>query len=93
MRAVMPGYVNYFYKDGVTAANTKTFFTEHKILTVQSVIVKNALPTLYVQVKQISTTITTFFYMWNNPKKRTYGRVKLWNLYRVAIWKLLLQIS
>ena len=43
----MPGYVNYFYKDGVTAANTKTFFTDQKILTVQSVIVKNALLFMY----------------------------------------------
>ena len=47
IRLVMPGFVNYFYRDGETAAHTKTTFTKHKILTVQSIIVKNILLFMY----------------------------------------------
>lgn len=43
MRAVMPGYVNLFYKDGCPPAHTKPAFTNFKVLTVQGVIAKNAL--------------------------------------------------
>ena len=43
MRAVMPGYVNLFYKDGSPPAHTKPAFTNFKVLTVQGVIAKNAL--------------------------------------------------
>ena len=43
MRAIMPGYVNYFYKDGQLPTSTKSSFNEHKVLTVHSIIVKNAL--------------------------------------------------
>ena len=42
VRAIMPGYINYYYKDGVTPTHTKAFFNEHNILTVQSIIYKNA---------------------------------------------------
>ena len=43
MRAVIPGYIQYRYRDGVTAGHTKTFFNEYSILTVHGVIVVNAL--------------------------------------------------
>ena len=43
MRAVMPGFVRYFYKDGVIPSHTKPAFKEHNILTVQSIIAKNTL--------------------------------------------------
>ena len=43
MRAVMSGYVNYFYKDGKCPTHTKPGFTEHHILTVQNIILKNML--------------------------------------------------
>ena len=43
MRAVMPGYVNYFYKDGKLPAHTKTSFFNYDILTIHGVIIKNAL--------------------------------------------------
>ena len=43
MRAVMPGYVKYFYKDDSPPAHTKPAFTNFNILTVQSVIAKNAM--------------------------------------------------
>ena len=43
MRAVMAGYVNYRYKDGKIPDHTKPAFKEHGVLTVQGVIVKNAL--------------------------------------------------
>ena len=47
VRAIMPGYVNFFYKDGLNPANTKSTFTKHNIFTVQSLIVKNALIFMY----------------------------------------------
>ena len=43
IRAVMPGYTNYFYKDGVLPVHTKPFFKQYNILTVHGIIVKNAL--------------------------------------------------
>ena len=39
----MPGYVQYYYEDGITPAHTKPAFKEYKILTVQGIIAKNAL--------------------------------------------------
>ena len=42
-RAVMPGYVNYFYKDGSTPTHTKEFFNTYELLTVQNIILKNIL--------------------------------------------------
>ena len=43
IRAVMPGFVNYFYKDGVLPNQTKSAFVEFNILTVHNIIVKNAI--------------------------------------------------
>ena len=43
LRSVMPGYVTYFYKNGVMPTGTKSFFKKYNILTVQSVIAKNTL--------------------------------------------------
>ena len=43
IRAIMPGYVNYFYKEGLLPTHTKTFFTKHCILTVHNIILKNIL--------------------------------------------------
>ena len=43
LRAVVPGFVNYHYKDGKMPDHTKPFFAKHNILTVQGVIVLNAL--------------------------------------------------
>ena len=43
VRMVMPGYVNYFYKDGQLPAHTKDSFKEYEILTIHGVIVRNAL--------------------------------------------------
>ena len=43
VRAVMPGFVRYFYKDGVIPTHTKSAFSEYKILTVHNIIAKNAL--------------------------------------------------
>ena len=47
IRAVMSGYVNYRYKDGNPPEHTKSAFRLHNILTVHSVIVKNALILLH----------------------------------------------
>ena len=43
MRAVMPGFVKYFYEDGDTPTHTKNYFKDYEILTVHGVIVMNAL--------------------------------------------------
>ena len=43
MRAIMPGNVNYFYRDGQLPTSTKSSFRDYKILTVHSIIVKNAI--------------------------------------------------
>ena len=43
MRAVMPGYINFFYMDGKLPAHTKSGFSNFGVLTVQGVIVKNSL--------------------------------------------------
>ena len=43
MRAVIPGYIQYNYKDGITPGHTKEYFNEYKILTVHNIIALNAL--------------------------------------------------
>ena len=43
MRTVMPGCVNYFFNDGNVPEHTKPAFNKSGVLTVQGVIVKNAL--------------------------------------------------
>ena len=47
MRTVMSGYVNYKYRDGNPPAHTKRAFENHNVLTVHSIIVKNALILLH----------------------------------------------
>ena len=39
----MPGFINYFYKDGLPPTHTKPFFTDYNILTVHNIILKNIL--------------------------------------------------
>ena len=43
MRAVMPGCLRYFDEDEILPTHTKSAFKEYKIMTVQSIIVKNKL--------------------------------------------------
>ena len=43
LRAALPGYVNYFYKDGNVPTHTKESFGDLKILTIHSLIATNAL--------------------------------------------------
>ncbi len=43
IRAIMPGNINYYYKDGINPTHTKAFCNEHNILTAQNIIVKNIL--------------------------------------------------
>ena len=47
LRAVIPGYINYRYRDGKTPGHTKSSFKEYGILTVQGIIAKNALTLMY----------------------------------------------
>ena len=41
LRAVIPGYINYKYKDGVTPGHTKPWFLKYKILTIHNIITLN----------------------------------------------------
>ena len=43
LRGVIPGFINYKYKDGKIPGHTKQFFSEYKILTIHSIIVLNTL--------------------------------------------------
>ena len=43
LRAAIPGYVNYYYRDGVLPTHTKSYFNKFKILTVHGIIVTNTL--------------------------------------------------
>ena len=43
MRAIMPGYINYYYKEGVLPTGTKSSFNNFKILTVHGIIASNAI--------------------------------------------------
>ena len=42
LRAVIPGYINYKYKDGKTPGHTKSKFLEYKILSIHNIIAMNA---------------------------------------------------
>ena len=43
MRAAMPGYINYFYRDDVHPSHTKTSFNKYDVLSVHNIITTNAL--------------------------------------------------
>ena len=43
MRAVIPGFINYKYKDGKIPGHTKAYFSEYGILTIHNMIVFNTL--------------------------------------------------
>ena len=43
MRAVIPGFIKYFYKDGITPGHTKEYFNKYKILTIHNIITLNAI--------------------------------------------------
>ena len=43
IRALMPGKTLNYYKDGTSPCHTKPFFTEHQIMTIQSIILTNIL--------------------------------------------------
>ena len=43
IRAVIPSFINYKYKNGKLPGHTKSAFTEFKILTIQNLIVLNSL--------------------------------------------------
>ena len=43
VRIVMPGYVNFYFRDGQLSAHTNDRFKEYGILTIHGVIVKNAI--------------------------------------------------
>ena len=43
VRAVMPGFVQYFYHKGKMPAHTKPAFKKYNLLTVQNIIAKNAI--------------------------------------------------
>ena len=55
MRAVMPGYVNYFYKEGKIPTHTKESFYKYNILTIHGIIIKNALIFMHKTTPKINS--------------------------------------
>ena len=53
---VMPGFVNYFYKDGQLPSHTRNSFKEYNILTIHGIIVKNALILMH-KIKHFPSTV------------------------------------
>ena len=43
LRAVIPGFINYRYREGETAGHTKSAFSDYNVLTVQGIITLNTL--------------------------------------------------
>ena len=43
LRAVIPGFINYNYKDGIIPGHTKKYLNEYNILTFHNIIALNAL--------------------------------------------------
>ena len=58
LRAVLPGLVNYWFENGVPPTSTKSGFYEHKILTVHSIIAKNALMFIH-KLKNVPNLLPT----------------------------------
>ena len=56
VRTIMPGFVNYFYKDGQLPSHTRDNFKEYNILTVHGIIVKNALILMH-RIKYFPSTV------------------------------------
>ena len=56
IRAVMPGYVNYYYKKGNIPDHTKPAFSEYGILAIQNLIALNALLLIY-KIKKFPSLI------------------------------------
>ena len=65
--------MNYYYKDGELPEHTKLGFREHKVLTVQGVIVQNALILLH-KVRNMSSLLPKSIlelFPSNTPKQGT----------------------
>ena len=58
LRAVLPGFMNYWFKNGEPPASTKSGFYENKILTVHSIIAKNALMFMH-KIKNVPNLLPT----------------------------------
>ena len=91
MRAVIPGFINYNFKDGLLPGHTKSAFDEYKILTVHNLIAFNAFlivekirsfPSLLPP--SIVSTITT-----NSPvPKSTHEDCNTWlKIYNTCIYR------
>ena len=57
MRAIMPGFDDYFYNDGKLPAHTKSSFYEYGLLTIHGIIVKNALNLFMYKVKHFPSSL------------------------------------
>ena len=58
IRAIMPGYINYFFKDDCPPTHTKPAFKEYGVLTVHGVVVKNSLTFMH-KVKNFPLSMPT----------------------------------
>ena len=56
LRAIIPGFVNYYYDDGNLPTHTKQFFKEYEILTVHGIILKNLLILMH-KIKHFPLTL------------------------------------
>ena len=55
VRGVMPGLVNYYFKDGALPTHTKQAFSKYNILTVHNIVLKNMLLYIYKVVNSPTT--------------------------------------
>ena len=58
IRAVIPGFVNYKYKNGQSPGHTKSAFSEYNILTIQNLIVLNSL--IFIQKTRIFPSLLPY---------------------------------
>ncbi|MCP4492114.1 MAG: hypothetical protein GY820_33125 [Gammaproteobacteria bacterium] len=56
LRAVMPGYINYNYRDGNLPTHTKASFKEFGILTIHGIIARNALVFMH-KIRHLPNTL------------------------------------
>ena len=79
IRTVIPGFVNYFYRDGTIPHHTKEAFTKYDILTVHNIKAKNALVFMYKHYRNdetralpnsVASTIYSSIVMHRNPDLR-----------------------
>ena len=57
LRAVIPGFINYKYRDGEIPGHTKSAFAKYKILTIHGIITQNTM----IFIRKIEIYFDVFF--------------------------------